>query len=308
MSLFTITTDASNKDIPEGMGIKQAREYYLALRGDFQTALSPPVVQRFEDKWVFRGDLSAVSLKGYGAEQLVAQTKEDVLVYCAPRVGMAMDAIASVARMHNKKCVFFCPASGEASKYQRALLDYGAELRFIKIAAMPTLNGYAKKWAEKNGARYLPFGLANTPLVTSGIVHLATNATKVIGKEPSEVWMSVSTGTAIRAFQIAWPSSEIKGIVVARNMHDGEIGNASLYSADTPFLRDVKPSERPPFPSTANYDAKCWRDFYAFAKPDSIFINVGCDDKVDAMVKKVADVKIDSQREWHDMTDFDRGL
>ena len=163
MSLFTITKDKSNKDIPSGMTALEARSHYHAMSDGFVSKLSKPVVHQYEDKYVFRGDASQSSLKGYGAEQLVAGCKEDVLVYCAPRVGMAMDAIATLAQMYGKKCVFFCPASGAPSKHQKALLAYGADLRFIKIAAMPTLNSYAKKWAEQHGAKYLPFGFAKTP-------------------------------------------------------------------------------------------------------------------------------------------------
>ncbi len=307
MSLFTITNDKSNKDLPAGMDAYTARACYTSMRNGFVSKLSKPVVTKHQDKWVFRGDASASSLKGYGAEQLIAECKEDILVYCAPRVGMAMDAIATLAKMYGKKCVFFCPASGEASLHQKALLAYGADLRFIKIAAMPTLNSYAKKWAEQHGAKYLPFGLAKTPSVTAGIVALGSQIAESIGQEPSEIWMSVSTGTAIRALQIAWPEASCKGVVVARNMHEGEIGNATLWSAALPFLKDVHPSKRPPFPSTANYDAKCWQDFENFAAPGAIFINVGTDDKVLTMYQEVEHIKLDSQRAWGDMSDLDQG-
>lgn len=308
MSLFSITIDSSNKDIPEGMDLRQAKDYYLAMRNGFKSNLSEPVITPYEDKWIFRGDASDTSLKGYGAEQLIAECYEDTVVYCAPRVGMAMDAIATLATMYGKKCVFFCPASGEPSMYQKALLDYGADLRFIKIAAMPTLNTYARKWAEKHEAKYLPFGLAKTPSVTAGIINLGDQITRIIGKVPSEIWMSVSTGTAIRALQIAWPETLCKGIVVARNMHDGEIGRATLWSSSSPFLKDVALNKRPPFPSTANYDAKCWEDFDNFGAKDSIFINVGCDDKILHMYKQVKDRQLNSQRAWHDFSDLERGL
>lgn len=308
MSLFTITEDKSNKDIPAGMSVLEARRHYLAMSDGFVSKLSKPVVQKHGDRYIFRGDASQSSLKGYGAEQLVAECKEDVLVYCAPRVGMAMDAIATLAKMYDKRCVFFCPASGEPSKHQKALLAYGADLRFIKIAAMPTLNSYAKKWAEQHGAKYLPFGLAKTPLVTAGIVRLGTCIAEQIDEEPTEIWMSVSTGTAIRALQIAWPEALCRGIVVARNMQNGEIGHAKLWSASQPFLKDVPLGKRPPFPSTPNYDAKCWEDFENFALKGSIFINVGTDDKVNKFYDLVKDIPLDSQRAWHDMCDLERGL
>jgi len=304
MDMFEITKSSSNKDIPEGMGIRQAQEYYLALRGDFVSRLSPPVVEKYEDKWVFRGDLSQTSLKGYGAEQLIAGLKEDTVVYCAPRVGMAMDAIATLAKLYDKKCVFFCPASAKASVYQKALLDYGAELRFVKIAAMPTLNVFAKRWAEANGAKYLPFGLANTPSVTAGLVAFGRKVSSLIGGDPTQIWMSVSTGTAIRALEIAWPKTEVRGVVVARNMKDGEIGRAQLWSSDLPFLKDAPKANQPPFPSTPNYDSKCWTDFDTFAKPGSIFINVGADDKIQEMYRRVEHIQLVSQREWNDKKDL----
>jgi hypothetical protein len=308
MAYFNVTSDRTNKDIPCGMSPYEAREHYTKMYGGFKSKLGAPKVHRHEDKWVFRGDISDISLKGYAAEQLIAELKEDTLVYCAPRVGMAMDAIATLAKMYNKKCVFFCPAASEPSKHQKALLAYGADLRFIKIAAMPTLNHYAKKWAETYGAKYLPFGLAKTPLVTAGIVNLGSQIVEQIGREPSEIWMAVSTGTAIRALQIAWPDAACRGVVVARNMHPGEIGHANLWSANTPFLKNVKDTDRPPFPSTANYDAKCWSDFDNFGIKDSIFINVGTDDKVDTLFDLVKDEPLDSQRPWHDMRDLEQGL
>ena len=304
-NVFTITESKCNKDLPQGMSRSQARDHYRAMLGGFQSKLQEPKVSDFDGgRFIFRGDWSQTSLKGYGAEPLIAACQEETLVYCAPRVGMAMDAIATLAKMYGKRCVFFCPASSEASDHQKALLTYGAELRFIKIAAMPTLNSYAKKWAQSKGARYLPFGLANEALVTAGIVSLADRIVKQIQSEPTEVWMSVSTGTAIRALQIAWPNAEAKGIVVARNMQDGEIGQAKLWSSELPFLKDVKPEYRPHFPSTANYDAKCWFDFSEFAKPGAIFMNVGCDDKVKQQVRSLGNIRIDSQREWHDMKDM----
>ena len=65
---------------------------------------------------------------------------------------------------------------------------------------------------------------------------------------------------------------------------------------------------RPPFDSTVNYDAKCWEDFENFGVDDSIFINVGTDNKVLAMYKQVQDMPLKSQREWGDMSDLERGL
>lgn len=308
MSIFTITTDRSNKDIPLGMSKAQARDYYLGMYGNFKPKMPEPVVEKYEDKWVLRTDLAPAGLKAYGGEKVIAETKEDVLVYCAPRVGHAPDAIATLAQMYGKKCVFFCPAAAQASRHQAVLKARGADLRFIKIAAMPTLNGYARKWAEKHGAKYLPFGLSGVPVVTAGLVKLAQTVELMIKEQPSEIWCAVSTGTMIRALQIGWPWADARGVVVARNMHDGEIGTARLRSAEIPFLRPVKPDELPPFQTTATYDAKAWHDFTVFGKPGAIFINVGADACIERFMEPGLIESINSQREWHDFTDLERGL
>lgn len=308
MSIFSITTDVSNKDVPSGMDVHQARQHYLDMFDNFKGKMPDPVVEQFEDKWVLRADLAPAGLKAYGAEKLIADCDKEVLVYCAPRVGHAPDAIATLGKMYGKRCVFFCPASEQASKHQAVLKAHGADLRFVRIAAMPTLNGYARKWAEKHGAQFLPFGLSGVPTVTAGLVNLAKTIETKLGRRPSEVWMAVSTGTAIRAFQIGWPGVRARGVVVARNMHAGEIGRARLRSAEVPFLKPVKAHELPPFQTTSTYDAKAWHDFVTFAAPDGIFINVGADACIERLLKPGMIESIKSQRDWHDMADLERGL
>jgi len=308
VSIFSITVIRTNKDIPANMNLGQAKQHYLDLYGaDFEPKMPPPVIEAFEDKMVLRADLAPAGLKAYGAEKLIAETKEDVLVYCAPRVGHAPDAIATLAKMYGKRCVFFCPASARVSNHQAVLKAHGADLRFIRIAAMPVLNGYAKQWAEKHGAKFLPFGLSGVPQVTAGLVRLADHITQHHG-EPTEVWMAVSTGTAIRAFQIGWPHARAHGVAVARNMHDGEIGNAKIRSATMQFLSGVKKHLMPSFPTTATYDAKAWDDFVQLGSPGAIFINVGSDQAIESMLGQVDVDSIDSAREWGDLRDLERGL
>ena len=85
--------------------------------------------------------------------------------------------------MYNKKCVFFSPASNRVSDHQGALFAYPhVDMRFIKIAAMPVLNLYAKKWADQNNATFLPFGLTGVPTVTAGLVNMANNNYKKVAE------------------------------------------------------------------------------------------------------------------------------
>lgn len=305
--MFKITEDRSNKDIFIGMTRAEAKDYYLEKWGTFESKIGLPVVEKFGDKYILRADKAPGGLKAFGGERVIAETKSDTLVYCAPRQGHAPDAIAMLAAMYNKKVVFFCPASKEVSNHQGALFAYPhVDMRFIKIAAMPVLNSYAKAWAAENDATFLPFGLTGNAMVTAGLVNMANNVSKIIGHEPTEIYCAVSTGTMIRALQIGWPDAQPYGIAVARNIHPGEIGDAIVESATMPFLKPHPSAKTMPIPSTAAYDAKAWDLFVKQGKPGSIFINVGADEHINRNLSKIDISKINSERQWHDMDDLKR--
>jgi len=298
--MFKITDSTDNKDLLPGETRREARDRYLRMTEGFESRLPDPAVHAYTgDRYILRTDLAPSGLKAYGAEQLISEITHDTLVYVAPRVGHAADAISTLAEMYDKRCVFFCPASKKVSPHQAALLAYkNVELRFIKIAAMPVLNKYAREWAERNGAKFLPFGLSGAPLVTAGIVSM----TQRVPVEPTYVFAATSTGTMTRALQIGWPDAKHVNVAVARNMHDGEIGESDTFSSTEQFLRDAK--YLPPFATTANYDAKAWDVFDNSDIPGSMFINVGSDEHIMRNADFVDVDSIDSSREWGDFTDL----
>ena len=210
-----------------------------------------------------------------------------------------------IAKEYGKKCVFFMPSSHRVSDHQGALFAYDhCDMRFFKIAAMPVLNSYAKKWAAENNATYLPFGLTGNETVTAGLVNMTKNVTTIIGHEPTEIYCAVSTGTMVRALQIGWPKAQAYGVAVARNIHKGERGEAIIEAATMPFLKRTPVAETMPIPTTAAYDAKAWEIFEKNGKPGSIFINVGADEHINRNLQYVDVDNINSHREWHDMGDW----
>lgn len=303
--MFSITEDDSNKDLIMNMDRHAGREYYLDMWGDFESRFDAPVVEPYEDRWILRADLAPGGLKAFGGERVIAESKYDTMVYCAPRQGHAPDAIAMIAKEYGKKCVFFMPASKQVSDHQGALFAYDhCSFKFFKIAAMPVLNQYAKKWAAENNAQYLSFGLTGVPTVTAGLINMARNVTNTIGQDPTEIYCAVSTGTMIRALQIGWPDATPKGVAVARNIHKGERGVADLETATIPFLKKTPVADTMPIPTTGAYDAKAWERFVKEGKPGAIFINVGADEHIVRNLSQVDRTKINSQREWHDMGDW----
>jgi hypothetical protein len=273
--------------------------------GVYESRFGTPVVEKYEDKYILRADLAPGGLKAFGGERIISDSHCDTFVYVAPRQGHAPDAIAAIAREYGKKVVFFMPASKTVSDHQASLFAYdNVEVRFFKTAAMPMINGYAKRWAEERKYAYIPFGFKETPAVTAGLINMCRRISADIGHDPTEIYCAVSTGTMIRALQIGWPTATPKGVAVARNIKDGEKGIAIIESATIPFLTKTRDAESMPFPTTGAYDAKAWYLFKRDAAQGSIFINVGSDAQINRNLQSVNIASINSQREWNDLGDW----
>ncbi len=163
------TLDGENKDLTDEYPNKQA---YLDLAADWKDPLGLPKVVVHDGVHVVRDDEHLMGTKGRWGDLLVSRTKSNLLVYVGPRVGFAGISLARLCQKYQKKLVLFCPSSKASSDHQRLAMELGADLRFVRIAAMPVLNKYAKEWAEKHGGQFLPLGLKH-PLITAAGVNSA---------------------------------------------------------------------------------------------------------------------------------------
>lgn len=306
--MYKITKSNSNKDIiPSGHtgDILKARKEYLKMYGNFVSKLPDPefyAAPERDDIFILDFAKGPCGLKAFGAEKYISTMNKDLLGYASPRVGHAAEAIAYLAQVYDKKAVFFAPASQQVTPHQAVVLAYGADLRFAKIPAMPTLNAWIRKWADRFNGVALPFGLANTPLVTAALVAMCDKHSMSYG-QPPEFYCSVSTGTMIRALQIGWPNATAIGMAVARNIGAGEKGFADVRSYHKTFYAEA--DYMPKFETTATYDAKAYKMFLDEALPGSVFINVGSDKQIESGLKDVKGWRsIDSQREWGDLEAF----
>ena len=285
--------DHSNKDVDQLLfnGVTnrdEAREYYLNLAGDWEDPNPPPVIELHEGVRVVRDDL-LVGSKVRAGDLLVSRIKENTLVYVQPRTGLAGVSILDVAKRHGKKVKLFMPSSKRISEHQACCIERGAEYEFHRIAAMPVLNGIAKKWADKHDdAYFIPLGLKHE-LVTAGFVKVASQI-----PEPEEVWTVISTGVLHRSLQIAWPNAKFHCVAVARNMKKGEIGHDRIISHPLPFTSHIK-EDLTPFPSVNTYDAKAWKYIPKNTSKDILFWNVGTEPKLED--ESIYD-RIDSFRNW----------
>lgn len=284
--------DNINNDLLNGKSLN----YYLDLIGDYVSPYPDPVITTHDGIRVVRDDLS-VGTKIRGGDLLASRVKEKRLVYVQPRTGLAGVSLLDVCNRRDKDLTLFMPSSKRISHHQACCIERGADARFFRIAAMPVLNSYAKKWAEEHGHYFIPLGLKHE-LVTAGLINAALKI-----PEPEEVWTVVSTGVLTRALQIAWPNAKFHAVAVARNMQSGEIGRAEIISAPEQFQSPVKGTDIPPFPSVLTYDAKAWRYIPKNTGRDILFWNVG---QSPTLQDESIYGRVSSFREWGDMRDYKR--
>ncbi len=287
-----------NQDLNLMMPNKQA---WLDLAGDWQDPFEAPQLVDHDGFKVVREDLMGFGSKCRFGDILVSTCRQDTLVYVQPRYGFAGISLAYLAKKYNKKLVLFSPSQKEISDHQAICVEMGAEMKFKRIAAMPVLNAHAKKWAEDNGAFFIPLGLRHE-LVTAAAVKVAHDLAEKHGY-PEEVWSAISTGVLQRSLQIAWPDAKFNGVAVARNIKKGERGIAEIWSHPKAFTQDVDPQYNPPFPSAMNYDAKAWEFMTKHGNPGAWFWNVGGDPKPkDINTKSLTK----SERAWGEILETDK--
>jgi hypothetical protein len=276
------------------------RDAWLELAGDWKDPFPEPIIKEHGGFNVVREDLMGFGSKCRFGDILVQSCPSDTLVYVQPRYGFAGISLAYLAKKYNKKLVLFSPSQKEISDHQAICIERGAEMKFHRIAAMPNLNKIAADWARDNGAFFIPLGLRHE-LVTAAAVKVAYDLAQKHG-EPKEVWSAISTGVLQRALQIAWPNANFNAVAVARNIKDGELGRAKVWSHPKEFSQNVSIEYTPPFPSALNYDAKAWEFMVKNGSPDAWFWNVGGDPKPeDTNIKQT----IDAQRAWGEIRELD---
>ena len=283
-------TDQSNLDMSDGRDLN----YYLEMTKDYKPDFEFKLKQAEGFNIIDDGEFQYGSKAKMG-DFMISQVKEDALVYVAPRTGYAPYSLTYLAKKYNKKLILFMPASKEASEHQLRVIEDGATPIFLKTPAMPTINGWAKDFAKKIGAKYLPFGLKHEQVVAGGvkIFHEAFKD-KII----PNMWTVFSTGVLSRTLQIALPNTNFNAVAVARNVQPGELGRAKFYTYHKEFLKEADIAT--PFDCIKTYDAKCWDYMKRYGHLKDWFWNVARN--MPKPTIKASD--IDSQREWGDKSDI----
>jgi hypothetical protein len=287
----------------------------MDLVRDWEDPLPVPRVDRvkLDSKrtiYVVRDDMMGFGTKARAGSAALFQPeykKTKTIVYVAPRVGWAPMSLAKLCSDTGRKLILFSPAAAKPSHHQLTAYNLWADLRFVRVAAMPNLQRMARKFAEDHGYTFFPLGL-DVPAAVAGIAKTARLVADCeIGDymKIKEFWTVISTGVLSRGLQLAWPKAKVFAVAVARNIHDGEKGRASIYSHPLPFTQSVKQDEAPPFPSVLSYDAKAWSFIREHASNNAWFWNVAAEPP-DTIAVREGSSELKSNVDWGDMSAFDK--
>ena len=264
---------------------------------DYTSSFDDFVIRTTSDGFhIIDESIHSAGAKARFADYYMSQLENDHLVYVAPRVGYAGLSLAYLTEKYGKKLTLVMPASKQISHHQALAIQWGAEPLFARIAAMPVANSYAKKYAEAVDAEFAPFGLDHPDVYAGAVRELQRLRPLLDGKR---IWSVISTGVLSRSLQIALPETEIINIAVARNIQQGELGRAHFCSYHKKFTdkSDVIPTE---FNSVDTYDAKGWHYLKEYGATGDYFFNVAGEPEPTTL-----DIsKINSQRDWGDLSDF----
>mgnify|MGYP003670959594 CR=1 FL=1 len=289
-------TYIENKDL-----IKYDLKEYLSVTSGFKSTFDPFVVKNINGFNVIdESEACSVGYKARSAEFLMLELQSlnvKHIVYVQPRRGYAGISLAWLCKQYNMKLTLVMPSSKEVSDHQALCIELGAEAKFVRIAAMPNANKYAKEYADKIGAFFVPLGL-NHPHVIAGGVRVIYDYFKDKQK-PKTMWSVISTGVLQRSLQIALPDTEFKAVAVARNIQQGELGRAEFYSYHKPFnsLSDLIPDK---FDCENSYDSKGWHYMCEYGNKGDWFFSVAGNARKPIIDKSL----IRSYRDWNDLKDF----
>lgn len=235
------------------------------------TGLPEPVIEKHGKVLVVRDDLLPGGTKRrFSYRFFKSQPHVKEWVYASPRFGYAQVAIAYACRDLGLKATIMI-AKGKHHRLTTEAIEVGANIIEVPMGFLTNTQYAAKKYVEKtSGAQLLPFGLDH-PVIVDEISRIASS----LPIKPKEVWSCISSGVLSRGLQKAWPDAKVYGVRVGHKTTNRERGRAELFYSKYDFTEKCKDNEKPPFPSSENYDAKVWSFIQEYASEGALFWNVG---------------------------------
>lgn len=252
--------------------LKELEFYDFDLIKESSIQLPKPVIVNHDDILVVRDDLLDGGTKRRGFNVYI-ESFPDVKewVYASPRQGYAQLSLAYACRDLGKRATVTIP-KGTRYWLTEEAERLGANIIEVPMGYLTNIQAKARYYVEAHeGSSLIPFG-GDHPIIINAIKNVALSLDI---QPPTEVWTVMSSGVLSRALQLAWPNAKVYGVQIGHNTTEREMGRAITFRSKYKFTQACKEIERPPFPSSLNYDSKAWSFIKERASNGALFWNVG---------------------------------
>jgi hypothetical protein len=230
----------------------------------------PVVIEQVKHVRVVRDDL----IPGGSKQRVLAPLMEQLaasgyerFVFGGPAEGYAQLALAFAAQEVGVEASYFVAQRRVLHPNTVRAQAAGCEIHHVPHGRLNVVQARARAFCEETGAYFFPLGFA-TPEFQSMLTAEITEA--LSGVAVSEIWCVAGSGLLSRCLQAAKPEAVVNAVRIG---FPPEVGAARLLTAPEPFSETAR--QPPPFPSSANYDAKAWQFVMRHASPGALFWNVG---------------------------------
>jgi cysteine synthase len=219
---------------------------------------------------VLRDDLLAGGTKSVLMDSIINPEAKE-FVYASPVYGGFQIALSAYCAKIGKKATIFCAKRSEFHANTKKCLDYGAQIIEVPFGRLAVVEKKARDYAKETGAVKLIFG-AKTEENKKIIAERMKSVIEIIGKEPSEIWCAVGSGTLVESILQGTKKAKIFGVQIGKE-YTGKHKRLTLLPYHMNFHQIAKIEA--PFPSTPNYDLKAWEYCLNYRKSKNVlFWNV----------------------------------
>ncbi len=225
------------------------------------------IIHEYNGFKVVRDDLFDGGTKRRAFSRIIDSIPESELVYALDYYGHAGYAIALTALAAGKKVrLFYLSPKKETGIFIKTTNLPNVTYEIVEGAKTQIeASKRAIEYSKENGGRFLPIGLDFPEF--GGELEKVVKAANLGGPE---IWCMGGSGTLGRALQRAYPNIPVNIVSVGTTNFLG--GTNTVYEA--PEKLDEEAEIKPPYNSSAHYDAKTWRFVLDHAKPGAYIWNV----------------------------------
>lgn len=234
------------------------------------------VIDEHDGIYVVRDDLLYGGSKMRYMDFLIQKIKQKEIAYGGSSAfGNSQVALSLLAKRHNKRLTIFMAKRNPENftKNQKLAIKEGANMEMVKMGFLTVTLKRAKDFVAEDPENrfYLDWDFGEDDSINESMKKIV----KQIKVKPTEIWSVAGSGLINRALQYAFPDIPVNMVQVGHKLSEKDVGRAKIYVSPYKFDKEVKEDERPPFPSSLNYDAKAWVFIKKYAKKGALFWNVG---------------------------------